>query len=275
MSDTEVSAAAESRDEEHGHGSIWPFVGALGFGVALAGLVFHYVITIAGVAIIFFGLGGWLYQDARGHSIGKYEDATQEAPFAGISNRKLGMWLFIGSEIFFFSAIIGGSLALRARAGWFFPNWPEPGAILNVPLTALNTLILVTSSLTMVEALRGMELGKLARARVFLLATLLLGITFLIIQVSEYRILFFEKFLTPGPNRVRPDLAVFGTTFYMQTGFHGAHVTAGVVAMGFLNIKAWRGKYDRQNHEAVELVGLYWHFVDVVWIFLFTLAYLI
>ena len=275
MSDDEVAATAESHGEKHGHGSIWPLVAALGFGVALAGLVFHFAITIAGAAIIFFGLAGWLVQDARGHSIGKFEGATEEAPFAGISTRKVGMWLFLGSEIFFFSALIGGSLALRAQAGWFYPDWPEPGAILNVQLTAVNTLILVTSSLTMVEALRGFETGNVNRGRALLLATMILGIIFLSIQVSEYRILFFDQHLTPWPNPLGPTPATYGTTFYVQTGFHGAHVTAGVLAMGFLTIKAFRGKYSQQNHEAVELVGLYWHFVDVVWIFLFTIAYLI
>ncbi len=287
MSATE-EPVPEHSGGEHGHASIWPLVGAMGLGVAmaglgfpvdvkLAGLVFNLrpVLIVAGLAILFTGVGGWMYQDARGHTIGVVEGPVEDSLLAGISNRKIGMWLFLASEILFFSGIIGASLALRARQGWVFPNWPAPGAVLNVPLTALNTFILVTSSLTMVEALRGFELGKLARGRAFLLATLILGITFLSIQVSEYRILFFEKFLTPWPNPIRPDLADYGTTFYMQTGFHGAHVTGGVVAMGFLNIKAWRGKYDQKNHEAVELVGLYWHFVDVVWIFLFTIVYLI
>jgi len=273
--DSEVAAAGEHRGEEHAHGSIWPLVAALGFGVALAGLVLHYFITIAGIAIIFFALGGWLYQDAKGHSIGKFEEPMEEAPFAGISNRKLGMWLFLASEIFFFSALIGGSLALRAQAGWYFPDWPEPGAVLNVQLTAVNTLILVTSSLTMVEALRGFEMGNVNKGRALLLATMVLGIVFVSIQISEYTILFFEEHLTPWYNPLGPTPPTYGTTFYVQTGFHGAHVTAGVLAMGFLVIKAFRGKYSKENHEAVELVGLYWHFVDVVWIFLFTLVYLI
>lgn len=285
MSEAEVSPSEHSAA---GHASIWPFVGAMGLGVGMlglgfpvdvdiGGLVFNLrpILILAGLAIIFTGVGGWLYQDARGHRIGVVEGPIEDTVLSGISNRKVGMWLFLASEIFFFSGIIGASLSLRARAGWIFPNWPAPGEVLNVPLTAVNTFILVASSLTMVESLRGMELGKLARARGFLLATLILGIIFLSIQVSEYRILFFEHNLTPWPNAVRPDLAVFGTTFYMQTGFHGAHVTGGVIALGFLNIKAWRGKYNQQHHEAVELVGLYWHFVDVVWIFLFTIVYLI
>ena len=278
MTASEVSTS-EPSGEEHAHASIWPFIAAIGFGIALGGLVFHFAITIAGLAVIFTALGGWLYQDARGHAIGEVEGPVQESPFAGISNRKMGMWLFLASEIFFFSGIIGGSLALRARDGWFAPqfggSWQAPGVVLNVPLTAANTFILVASSLTMVESLRGFELGKMNRARAFLFATLLLGILFLSIQISEYRILFLDKHLTPWPNLIRPDLAAYGTTFYMQTGFHGAHVTGGVIAMAFLNIKAWRGKYNQANHEAVELVGLYWHFVDVVWIFLFTIVYLI
>lgn len=273
-------AHATDASEAHEHASIWPFVGATGMGVTFAGLVIHPILVVAGLAILFSGLGGWLHQDARGHAIGKVEGPLEEAPFAGISNRKMGMWLFLVSEVFFFSGIIGASLAVRARAGWFYPDWPLPGAVLNVPLTAANTFILITSSLTMVEALRAIELGNVKRCRALLLATLLLGITFLSIQVSEYRILFFEEHLTPWPTSLRPDLvaqnfATYGMAFYMQTGFHGAHVTGGVVAMAFLTIKTFRGKYTKDNHEAIELVGLYWHFVDVVWIFLFTIVYLI
>jgi heme/copper-type cytochrome/quinol oxidase subunit 3 len=124
----------------------------------------------------------------------------------------------------------------------------------------------------MVEALAAVERGDQHRLKMFLLATLLLGSLFLSIQGYEY-IKLYEEGLSPtsAPHEAP---AVYGTTFYLQTGFHGAHVTGGVVAMLYLTLRAFRGGFSQENHEAVELVGLYWHFVDVVWILLFTIVYL-
>jgi heme/copper-type cytochrome/quinol oxidase subunit 3 len=199
------------------------------------------------------GFEGWMLKASPGETI-----------FAGTSLRKVGMWMFLFSEVMFFTGIIGGSLSLRSHEG----TWPAPGQFLNVPLTALNTFILICSSMTMVEALRGAQMGDERRMRAFLLLTMLLGMVFLGIQGREYFLLFFQRGL-------RPTSSVYGATFYLQTGFHGGHVTAGVVALAYVNLKAWRGGYPKGSHEGIELMGLYWHFIDVVWIFLFTLVYLI
>jgi heme/copper-type cytochrome/quinol oxidase subunit 3 len=272
----ETSAGGEAHGE---HGSIWPFVIAVAGGFGFGGLAFlrypllGLPLVLVGLALLIVGVGGWLHQDARGVSFA-VRGRFQEAPFAGISVRKLGMWIFIVSEIFFFSGLIAGGLALRARAEF----WPDPASStfpLNVPLTAVNTFILITSSLTMVEALHAAQQGKIRQMQAFLAATLVLGSIFVGIQVFEYNKLFFDEHLTPWPNTIEPDLGTFGTAFYAQTGFHGAHVTGGLFALLFLNVKALRGKYGKDNHEAIELVGLYWHFVDIVWIFLFPLMYLI
>jgi len=247
---------------------------ALAGGVGFAGVITYFPLSFVGVGILIVGLAGWFLQDARGVRFGEITHPTEPGMFSGVSIRKLGMWFFLVSEIFFFSAIIGNSLALRTRA----PYWPAPGvdSPLNIPLTAVNTFILIASSFTMVQALKGIEKGDLRHFRLALLATLLLGITFVSIQVFEYNKLFFEEHLTPWMNPFRPDLATFGTTFYMQTGFHGAHVMGGVIGLTYLNVKAWKKDwFTQQSHEGVELVGLYWHFVDVVWIFLFPIVYLI
>ncbi len=127
----------------------------------------------------------------------------------------------------------------------------------------------------MVEALHAAQKGNRTQMKAFLLATLILGSAFVSIQVYEYDKLFFEEHLTPWPNTVRPELGTFGTAFYSQTGFHGAHVTGGIIALAFLTAMAFRGRYGKDDHEAIELVGLYWHFVDIVWIFLFPIMYLI
>jgi len=140
----------------------------------------------------------------------------------------------------------------------------------------LNTFILICSSLTMVEALAAIERDDKVKHRVYLLATLLLGITFLSIQAFEYQHLYFGEGLTfthaPLGSGVNP---LYGPTFYAQTGVHGSHVTAGVLALAYVTRKAFKGGFTKENHEAIELVGLYWHFVDVVWIFLFTIVYLV
>src|SRR6266508_363582 len=212
------------------HGSIWPFVLAVAGGLGFAGLATHELpLTLAGVAVLVLGVGGWLWEDAKGVSF-VLKGTFEESAFAGISRRKLGMWIFLVSEIFFFTGLIGAGFTLRLRvppcpAG---PQacWPEPASPyfpLNIPLTAINTFILITSSLTMVEALHAAQKGNRSQ----------------------------------------------------MTEFHGAHVTGGIIALLFLNVKAWRGKYGKDDHEAIELVGLYWHFVDVVWIFLFPIMYLI
>ena len=181
----------------------------------------------------------------------------------------------------FFSAIIGSSFTLRLRTGTpglatFQGPWATPGQILNVPLTGLNTFILICSSLTMVEALAAIERDDKVKHRFYLLATLLLGITFLSIQAFEYQHLYFGEGLTfthaPLGSGVNP---LYGPAFYAQTGVHGSHVTAGVLALAYVTRKAFKGGFTKENHEAIELVGLYWHFVDVVWIFLFTIVYLV
>ena len=278
-----AASAGDAGHAEH-HGSIWPFVLAVAGGLGFSGVATHEIpLILAGIAILVVGVGGWLWQDSRGVSFtvkGNYE----ERPFAGISRRKLGMWIFLVSEIFFFTGLIGAGLTLRLRVP-SCPSvgqacWPEPASPdfpLNIPLTAINTFVLITSSLTMVEALHAAQKGNRNKMKMFLLATLILGSTFVSIQVYEYFKLFFTEHLTPWPlvGTEFQYLGTFGTAFYAQTGFHGAHVTGGILGLGFLTIKAFRGKYGKDDHEAIEVVGLYWHFVDIVWIFLFPIMYLI
>ena len=276
MEAAQGTATVTSAGEHHAT-SIWPAVLALGVGLTFAGVIIFLPLIVVGLAVLAASVGGWLLQDARGIRFG-HVGPTEPGLFRLVSTRKLAMWTFIASEIMFFSAIIGTSLALRARAS----SWPAPGnSPLNIDLTAVNTFILITSSFTMVQALKGVQHGNLRLFRGALLATLILGIVFASIQVFEYDRLLFVEHLTPGMNPTYlPDktyLNLFGTAFYMQTGIHGAHVMAGIVALAYLNYKAWRRKdwFTAQNHEAVELVGLYWHFVDIVWIFLFPIVYLI
>lgn len=259
------------------HGSPWPIVVAIGAGVAYVGLILNIPLLILGLVVFVSGALGWLRDDLHTTPRAFFGPGTENLPVLGrVSARKLATWLFLATEVMFFSAIIGAAWTVRLREATT-PGalpWATSGQILNVPGTAFVTFILICSSLTMVEALAAIERGDQRHMRYFLLATMLLGITFLAFQANEFYHLYFTDHLTftTAPFGVNTN---FGPAFFIQTGTHGAHVTAGVLALAYLNIKAWTGGFTQENHETVELVGLYWHFVDVVWIFLFTLVYLI
>ena len=186
-------------------------------------------------------------------------------PGAGVYNEKLGMWVFLGSEVMFFTALIGSYIILRVAnpAAWA----PLSERVLNVPITAVNTFLLICSSVTMVKAFAAAQLGRQQSLCRWLVATVLIGATFVGIQVVEYRELIHQGFI--------PSAGLFPSTFYTMTGFHGFHVSVGVICMIFVTWKAFRGRYTGADHRGVEVVGLYWHFVDLVWIILFTIVYLI
>jgi heme/copper-type cytochrome/quinol oxidase subunit 3 len=186
-----------------------------------------------------------------------------EVPSLGVDNRKLGVWSLLGSEAVFFSALIVTYIVMRGKS----VTGPMPQQVLNVPLTAINTFVLICSSLTMVTALASIQRGQTRRLAGWLLATMLLGLTFLSGQAIEFTLLARQG-LSLHSN-------LFGATFFTLTGFHGAHVLAGVIWIGFVLARALRGGVTQDNHLAVELVGLYWHFVDLVWIIIFTVIYLI
>jgi cytochrome c oxidase subunit 3/cytochrome o ubiquinol oxidase subunit 3 len=181
----------------------------------------------------------------------------------GVDNRKLGVWTFIGSEVMFFSGLIVTYLVNRGRS----VTGPYPHEVLGVPLVGVNTFVLICSSLTMVTALAAIERGNASAMRKWLIATAVLGLLFLGGQAFEFSTLFADG-LSLSTN-------LFGATFFTLTGFHGTHVLIGVIWIVFVLARAFRGGVTQENHLAVELVGLYWHFVDVVWIVIFTLVYLL
>jgi heme/copper-type cytochrome/quinol oxidase subunit 3 len=198
-------------------------------------------------------------------------------PRASVNNPKLAIWIFLASEIIFFTALIGGSLLLRINTQQS-EGRPHPGDILNVPLTSLNTFILIISSLTVVNALSAIERGDQAKLRQWLIATALLGATFLGIQMYEYIKLASEGLLFSACNvnhNGEQCPTMYSTTFYIQTGFHGTHVFIGVIWLLTVIFKAFRGVYTQAEHTGVEIFGLYWHFGDLVWILLFTIVYLV
>jgi heme/copper-type cytochrome/quinol oxidase subunit 3 len=210
----------------------------------------------------------------------------------GVYTQKLGMWVFLCSEVMFFTALIGSYIILRWGSA---QTWPRPGDVLNIPLTALNTFILICSSVSMVKAYAAAVHDDQRGLRMWLLLTVLGGAVFVSVQAFEYWKLSHEGFLPSGfregsefferaarglvagatGGTVEPAAAnLFGSTFYTMTGFHGFHVTCGVICMAYVWLKSLRGGYTQQDYRGVEVIGLYWHFVDLVWIILFTIVYL-
>ena len=193
------------------------------------------------------------------HVVTGHEAATA----TGLDNRKVGMWAFLGSECLFFGSLISTYLLYRGRS----VEGPFPADVYDIPYTSVSSFVLLMSSLTMVLALNAIQKGDHRRLRVWLLATALLGMTFLGGQVYEFTV-FVKEGLTLSRN-------LFGSTFFILTGFHGAHVTVGVLMLMVLFGMSLAGRLPTTQSERVELVGLYWHFVDIVWIVIFTVIYLI
>ncbi len=176
--------------------------------------------------------------------------------------RKTAMWIWLGSEAFFFGAMISTFLLYRTTTN------DGPGAeIFNIPFTSASSFILLTSSLTMVLADNAFQRKDQRQGRIWLIGTILLGLTFLAGQIFE-----FTEFVHEG---LTLSSSPFGSSFYMLTGFHGAHVAVGVLMLSMLVAFSLRGRLSSDHGMNVELTALYWHFVDIVWIVIFTVVYLL
>lgn len=204
--------------------------------------------------------------------------ATMAAGHAGpergfeMYNAKLGMWVFLLSEVMFFTSLIGAYIILR----FAHPDqFAEPGEVLNVPLTAFNTFVLICSSVTMVKAFAALERDDQKGLQLWLLATIVLGSAFVGVQVYEYIHLVNIGFVPNAAAYSAGGGAIYGSTFYLMTGFHGLHVSIGVLCLIWIFLRARKGHFHSRRVAGVEAVGLYWHFVDLVWIVLFTIVYLI
>ena len=186
-------------------------------------------------------------------------------PDTGLYNGKLGIWLFLASEVMLFGALFSTLVLLRTSAN----TWPHGWQELNIPLATLNTFVLIFSSVTVVLAWANLRVGKLKRAKMDLLITLLCGLGFMIIKSIEYATKF-QHHHYPSTNN-------FFATYFVLTGLHGLHVLGGMVVFTYLLLTAdkWYETHRDQFTNRVEVTGLYWHFVDLVWIFLFPTLYLL
>jgi heme/copper-type cytochrome/quinol oxidase subunit 3 len=181
----------------------------------------------------------------------------------GLPHTKLAMWLFLGSECLLFGALISTYVLYRGRSS--VP--PFPHDVFDIPYTSVSSFVLLASSLTMVLALAAAQRGDVGQTRLWLLSTAMLGMTFVGGQVYEFTV-FYHEGLSLQKN-------LFGTTFFVLTGFHGAHVTVGILMLLSLVGMSFLRRLPSDPSFPIEMVGLYWHFVDIVWIVIFTVVYLI
>ncbi|MCH2355372.1 MAG: cytochrome c oxidase subunit 3 [Pseudomonadales bacterium] len=282
------------------HSSPWPIIGSVALAVTAYGAVnfihqstekvgaegsWGQPVFFIGLAMIAFMMFGWFGTVIRESIRGMNSDMMDRS-------YRQGMAWFIVSEIMFFGAFFGALFYARiisvpwlAGAGnnlethvllWpdFADIWPlfmTPGGSITEAMEAwglpfVNTVILVTSSVTVTFAHWALKKNQRVLLPVWLAITVALGTTFLILQVIEYQEAYTELGLTMGSG-------IYGSTFFLLTGFHGAHVTMGTIMLAVMLLRSLRGHFSADNHFAFEAVSWYWHFVDVVWLFLFTFVY--
>ena len=186
-----------------------------------------------------------------------------EPTTTGLNHRKMLMWAFLGSDCMFFASLISTYLVYKNRS----IVGPHPDEVFDILITSTSTFVLLMSSMSMVLAYHALTRGNIKGFRIWILSTAIMGMTFIAFQVFEFRT-FAHEGLTPRTN-------LFGTTFFTLTGFHGAHVTIGIVwllSLFFYSFK--RGGVTPARNLDTDLAALYWHFVDIVWIVIFTVIYL-
>ncbi|GIX48114.1 MAG: bb3-type cytochrome oxidase subunit IV [Candidatus Tectimicrobiota bacterium] len=191
-----------------------------------------------------------------------------ESPLTPESWGKLGMWIFLVGDAMTFGTLLAAYGAVRFASA----DWPHPADVLGINMTAFMTFLLICSSVTMVKGLSAARHDDLAGFRRFIGLTILGGAIFLGLQAYEWTHLIHSGLTLSG----NPwGASLFGTTFFIITGFHGMHVLGGVGYLLCILALGWNGKFNGHNYHPVEIAGLYWHFVDLVWIMVFTFVYLL
>jgi len=204
--------------------------------------------------------------------------AGDQEVFKGVHWGKAMMWIFLLSDTFIFTCFLTSYMTMRSSVT---VPWPNPSAVFaltiggqSIPLIliAIMTFVLISSSGTMAMAVNFGYRGGRRKTAALMFATALFGVTFVSMQAFEWHKLIFEEGVRPWGNPM--GAPQFGASFFMITGFHGLHVSAGVIMLLIVASKVLRGHYDKRGYEAVEIAGLYWHFVDLVWVFIFAFFYL-
>jgi heme/copper-type cytochrome/quinol oxidase subunit 3 len=208
--------------------------------------------------------------EAATHALEHHEPVTS----TGIPNKKVLMWAFLGSDCMFFGTLISTHLIYRKISATVGSNTLDIRDIFDIELTSFSTFILLASSLFMALAVSAIHKGNLKSTRWMLFGTIIFGAIFLACQVYEFTHFVHEKALTLSSYGENQDPHVFGSTFYVLTGTHGTHVAIGVFwLLGWL-VYSFTGKMSTTHAIDIECCGLYWHFVDIVWIIIFPVVYL-
>lgn len=295
MAHAHVTHAPQAPSEKYyvPHGSPWPIVGSFSLFIAVSGIALwlnHVAagpwIFTAGLLLLFVMFAGWFGAVIR-ESEGHMYNAAVDRSF------RMGMMWFIFSEVMFFAAFFGALFYARQFSiPWlggegvkvftklllwqnFETTWPSNGpadvggdfeVIPAFGLPAINTAILLTSGVTLTIAHHAIKSGNRKVLNIFLALTFLLGFLFVGLQAEEYMHAYKELNLTMGSG-------VYGSTFFLLTGFHGFHVTMGAIMLAVIWVRCLKGHFTPTNHFAFEGVAWYWHFVDVVWLILFIFVY--
>jgi len=239
-----------------------PLLIAAGIAILFVGLVIFLPLSVGGAVLLGIGLFT-LFKD-NGKFSDLKESLEEKFPFDFLSKQKLGVWVFIASEILIFGSLIIAYVFVRLSSS----SWPVASQVHNVNLGMVNTIILLTSSLAIVFSLYSIRAGNTKGLKIGLAGTFALGASFLVIKLGiEWPTYYHNGFTVSS--------GLPGSTYFMLTGLHAAHVAAGLVAVGYLIVRTFKAGFTSTNNSVIENVALYWHFVDIIWMFLFPLFYLI
>ncbi len=246
------------------HQTPLPMALSLSLAITFFGFLVYQPLFIVGVIALLVTLGKWIYSDVKDRFVIPEVSKAEKWPFDSSSKIKLGVWILVISEAMLFAGLIGAYSLIRIN---MIGDWPYGPSIHDIRLGGLNTIILLTSSLTVALAVAYAKMGDTRRLWWALVSTFTLGALFMIVKAFEWSELYAEGFtLTSG---------LPASLYYVLTGVHGAHVLAGMVATLYLIFKTFEGRYNEDNNIGVEAFGIYWHFIDIVWLFLFALFYLL
>lgn len=244
--------------------SFSPIIIAGGLALLLFGLVVFIPLAIVGAIVLAIGLFTLFRDSVEGKFAELKETVGEKWPTDFLSNQKLGVWIFLMSEILIFGSLIVAYIFVRFSSS----SWPVASQVHNVMLGLTNTIVLLTSSLAMIFALVSIKAGNIKGLKIGLFSTFGLGVAFLVIKLGIEWPTYYKNGFTISSG-------LPGSTYFVLTGLHAAHVAGGLVGVAYLIVRTYQGGFTKTNHAAVENIGLYWHFVDIVWMFLFPLFYLI
>ena len=241
-----------------------PVIVAGSISLFMIGLTLNTPVMILGFAIACGSAVSWFYQDIHDFFVNTSDTLNEKWPFQDINKRKLALFVFLTSEVVIFGGFIGGYLYVRVRS----PTWPDPFITHDLTLGIVNTLLLLTSSLTMVLAYQATKKSDQRGLITWLLSTFVLGISFLILKLG-----------VEWPSEIAKGFIISGglppTTYYSIMGAHALHVGVGLIGVAYILAKIKAGRYNESSHQTVELLGIYWSFIDIIWMFIFPLFYLL